>query len=137
MDPVITLIGNKQDLGGGEVHNVALRNLCITAGLDWKNTSKILFPKTRTGKPGLLTLTSMVLRKICSYLEEKPKKGQRQVSYAQGKEFADQQGFQFFETSAKTGYNVEKAFIETARERMRQMQNEPEPIRKNISNPRY
>ncbi|VBB18224.1 Rab GTPase 2d [Yasminevirus sp. GU-2018] len=35
----------------------------------------------------------------------------RQVSYEEGKEFADKNGLNFFETSAKTGQNIESCFL--------------------------
>lgn len=35
---------------------------------------------------------------------------ERQVEFVEGKEFADEKKLQFFETSAKTGINVEEAF---------------------------
>jgi Ras-related protein Rab-2A len=38
----------------------------------------------------------------------------RAVSAAEGKAFADQNGLLFLETSAKTAYNVEQAFLDTA-----------------------
>merc|ERR1712232_1498479 len=38
----------------------------------------------------------------------------RQVTYEEGKAFADANGPVFMETSAKTAYNVEQAFINTA-----------------------
>jgi Ras-related protein Rab-1A len=41
---------------------------------------------------------------------------QRQVTYEQGKEFADSLGVKFIETSAKNSINVEKAFFTLAEE---------------------
>mmetsp|Transcript_64418 Transcript_64418/g.119803 ORF Transcript_64418/g.119803 Transcript_64418/m.119803 type:complete len:207 (+) Transcript_64418:95-715(+) len=38
----------------------------------------------------------------------------REVSFEEGQEYAAQNGLFFMETSAKTGYNVETAFVETA-----------------------
>lgn len=38
----------------------------------------------------------------------------RAVSFEEGKAFADQNGLLFLETSAKTAYNVEQAFLKTA-----------------------
>ena len=35
---------------------------------------------------------------------------EREVQYNEGKEFADKNGMQFYEVSAKTGENVEQAF---------------------------
>ena len=35
---------------------------------------------------------------------------ERQVSYEEGKKYAESKGFNFYETSAKTGENVEEAF---------------------------
>ena len=40
----------------------------------------------------------------------------RMVSTAEGQAFADQHGLFFLETSAKTAYNVETAFLKTAEE---------------------
>lgn len=34
----------------------------------------------------------------------------REVSYEEAKKLADQQGFQYFETSAKTGENIDSVF---------------------------
>lgn len=38
-------------------------------------------------------------------------KDQRQVSYQEGKEFADSLGMQFLETSAKDKINIDEAFM--------------------------
>ncbi len=46
-----------------------------------------------------------------SDLEEK-----RQVSFEQGKEFADQYGMKFLETSAKTAHNVADSFVTMTKE---------------------
>lgn len=40
---------------------------------------------------------------------------QRDVTYEEAKQFADENGLMFIETSAKTGDGVEEAFLETAR----------------------
>ena len=40
---------------------------------------------------------------------------QRDVTYEEAKQFADENGLMFIETSAKTGEGVEEAFLETAR----------------------
>lgn len=40
---------------------------------------------------------------------------QRDVSYEEAKQFADENGLIFLEASAKTGENVEEAFLETAK----------------------
>ncbi len=44
-------------------------------------------------------------------LEEK-----RKVTYEQGKEFADQYGMKFLETSAKTSHNVSDSFVTMTKE---------------------
>eukprot|EP00123_Amoebidium_parasiticum_P009002 comp19147_c0_seq1/m.21821 comp19147_c0_seq1/g.21821 ORF comp19147_c0_seq1/g.21821 comp19147_c0_seq1/m.21821 type:complete len:212 (-) comp19147_c0_seq1:586-1221(-) len=41
--------------------------------------------------------------------------GNRDVTFEEAKQFADQHGLMFLETSAKTGDNVEEAFLTTAR----------------------
>ncbi|XP_076642320.1 RAS oncogene family member Rab14 [Halictus rubicundus] len=41
--------------------------------------------------------------------------GQRDVTYEEAKRFADENGLMFVEASAKTGHNVEEAFLETAK----------------------
>ena len=40
----------------------------------------------------------------------------RKVSYEQGKEFADQYGMKFLETSAKTAQNVAESFVTMTKE---------------------
>ncbi|PNF41547.1 hypothetical protein B7P43_G12312 [Cryptotermes secundus] len=40
---------------------------------------------------------------------------QRDVTYEEAKQFADENGLMFVEASAKTGENVEEAFLETAK----------------------
>jgi Ras-related protein Rab-14 len=40
---------------------------------------------------------------------------QRDVTYEEAKKFADENGLKFVEASAKTGENVEEAFLETAK----------------------
>ena len=42
--------------------------------------------------------------------------GARAVTFEEGKEFADQLGIKFIETSAKGAYNVDKAFFTLANE---------------------
>ncbi|XP_015112525.1 ras-related protein Rab-14 [Diachasma alloeum] len=41
--------------------------------------------------------------------------GQRDVTYEEAKQFADENGLMFVEASAKTGHNVEEAFLDTAK----------------------
>jgi GTPase SAR1 family protein len=58
-------------------------------------------------------------------LEEK-----RQVSYEQGKEFADTYGMKFIETSAKTNQNVHEAFVTMTKEIIGQMQEKEKAVSK-------
>jgi GTPase SAR1 family protein len=58
-------------------------------------------------------------------LEEK-----RQVSYEQGKEFADTYGMKFIETSAKTNQNVHEAYVTMTREIISQMQSKEKAANK-------
>lgn len=51
---------------------------------------------------------------------------QRRVSTEEGKDFADKNGLLFYETSAKSSYNIEEAF-----------KNSAEVISKNIDNHKY
>lgn len=50
----------------------------------------------------------------------------RKVSYEEGKDFADRNGLLFYETSAKSSYNIEEAFRSSA-----------EIIAKNIEKNKY
>jgi GTPase SAR1 family protein len=59
-------------------------------------------------------------------LEEK-----RQVSYEQGKEFADTYGMKFIETSAKTNHNVQESFVTMTKEIISQIQDKEKAITKN------
>ena len=55
----------------------------------------------------------------------------RQISYEQGKEFADTYGMKFIETSAKTNQNVHEAFVTMTREIIAQTQEKEKAISKN------
>jgi len=59
-------------------------------------------------------------------LEEK-----RQISYEQGKEFADTYGMKFIETSAKTNHNVQESFVTMTNEIISQMQEKEKAMTKN------
>lgn len=48
---------------------------------------------------------------------------QRDVTYEEAKQFAEENGLMFMECSAKTGENVEDAFLETARKIYANIQN--------------
>lgn len=47
----------------------------------------------------------------------------RQVSYDQGKEFADTHGMKFLETSAKTNNNVIEAFVDMTKDIVKNINN--------------
>lgn len=55
-------------------------------------------------------------RRTTSSDRRRSKGSKREVSYAEAKQFADQQGLLFIEASAKTGYNVHEAFAQAARD---------------------
>ncbi len=59
-------------------------------------------------------------------LEEK-----RKVSYEQGKEFADQYGMKFLETSAKTSHNVADSFVTMTKEIIGQNMEKEKAMSKN------
>ena len=50
---------------------------------------------------------------------------ERKVTYQQGKDFADQYGMKFFETSAKNSDNVNEAFITMTREVIKSQSKKP------------
>ena len=52
---------------------------------------------------------------------------ERKVTTEQGKEFADQYGMKFFETSAKNSTNVNEAFITMTKEVMKNTGKKPSP----------
>ena len=47
----------------------------------------------------------------------------REVNYEEGKDFADKYNMLFFETSAKTGFNIDKVFFDTASEIIQSLEN--------------
>jgi GTPase SAR1 family protein len=55
----------------------------------------------------------------------------RQVSYEQGKEFADTYGMKFIETSAKTNQNVYESFVTMTKEIIAQVQEKEKALSKN------
>ena len=58
---------------------------------------------------------------------------ERKVTTEQGKEFADQYGMQFFETSAKNSTNVNEAFITMTKEVMKNTSKKgPTPKKDNV-----
>eukprot|EP01128_Nolandella_sp_AFSM9_P001382 TRINITY_DN11517_c0_g1_i1.p1 TRINITY_DN11517_c0_g1~~TRINITY_DN11517_c0_g1_i1.p1 ORF type:complete len:217 (-),score=47.56 TRINITY_DN11517_c0_g1_i1:106-732(-) len=59
---------------------------------------------------GDTNLTMLLVGNKCDLEEE------REVSYAEGKAFADEQGIEFIEVSAKSGTNIEAAFERTTLE---------------------
>ena len=52
---------------------------------------------------------------------------ERKVTVEQGREFAEQYGMKFFETSAKISTNVSDAFIAMTREIIKTASNKPKP----------
>jgi Ras-related protein Rab-1A len=66
----------------------------------------------------------------------------RQISYDQGKEFADVHGMKFIETSAKTSSNVSEAFFTITKEIISQMQDKDKLVKNeekkkiDLSNPK-
>jgi len=77
----------------------------------WMEECKVQSPKT---------ITMVLIGNKVDLIE------QRKISYEEGKEFADKYGLLFFETSAKSSYNVEEAF-----------QASGEVIAKGIENKKY
>ena len=47
----------------------------------------------------------------------------REVNYEEGKDFADKYNMLFFETSAKTGFNIDKVFFDTASKIIQSLEN--------------
>ena len=55
---------------------------------------------------------------------------ERKVTVEQGKEFADQYGMKFFETSAKNSTNVSESFVEMSKEIMKNAGKKPTNLNK-------
>ena len=66
----------------------------------------------------LIEIEKNASKKVCKILvgNKCDKESERKVTFDQGKEFADQYGMKFIETSAKDSTNVAKAFITLTKE---------------------
>ena len=128
-DSQLTTVGKESYIYQAKLHGYDLKmKICDTAGQERfksmsvqviKNSDAVILVYAINDKNTFGALdtwisklndTMDISKKPIILVGNKSDLDERQVSYEEGKKYAESKGFNFYETSAKTGENVEEAF---------------------------